>query len=157
MNRLFDEYGLYLAWLVALVATVGSLYFSEVRHFVPCALCWFQRIFMYPLAILLGIASFKQDKGIVVYALPFTVLGGATAVYHLLEQNVPGFAAPAMCQVGVACSGKYINWLGFISIPVLALTAFVLITAVLVGVALTDRQAADESGMEMQGQTQTGF
>ena len=122
---------LYLAWLVALVATVGSLYFSEVRHFVPCALCWFQRVFMYPLALLLGLASLRRDKGVVPYALILSVIGGGFSVYHLLEQNVPNFRPPAMCNAGVPCSAKYINWLGFISIPVLALTAFALITALL--------------------------
>ncbi len=131
MRRLLDEYGLYLAWLVALVATGGSLYFSEIRQFVPCALCWFQRIFMYPLAFMLGVASFKQDKSIRVYALPLAIIGGSISIFHILEENVPGFNPPAMCQVGVPCSFKYINWLGFISIPVLALSAFTLIAALL--------------------------
>lgn len=133
MRSFVDDYGLYLAWLVAIVATVGSLYFSEVRQFVPCALCWYQRVFMYPLVVMLGIASFKGDRHVRPYALPLSVLGAVTAIYHVLEQNVPGFAAPTMCQVGVPCSAKYINWLGFISIPVLALTAFVLITGLLLG------------------------
>ena len=132
---------IYLAWLVALVATLGSLYFSEVRHFVPCALCWFQRVFMYPLVVVLGVASFRQDQGVVKYALPLAVLGGLTAVYHLLEQNVPGFAPPAMCQVGVPCGAKYIDWLGFISIPVLSLTAFVLISVLLIGSRATPRRS----------------
>lgn len=134
MSRFLDEYGLYLAWLVAMVATGGSLYFSEVRQFVPCALCWFQRVFMYPLVILLGIASFKADKRVVLYSLPLSIIGALIALYHVLEQNVPGFAAPPMCNVGVPCAAKYINWLGFISIPVLSLTAFALITILLLGV-----------------------
>lgn len=131
MRRFLDEFGLYLAWLVALVAMGGSLYFSEVRQFVPCSLCWYQRILMYPLVFILGIASFRQDVGVRVYALPLSVLGGLIAIYHVLEQNVPGFGAPGLCRVGVPCSAKYINWLGFISIPVLSLTAFTLITALL--------------------------
>ena len=147
MRSFFDEFGLYAAWLVALLATLGSLYFSEVRHFVPCALCWFQRVFMYPLVIILGIASFRQDRGVVKYALPLAVLGALTAAYHLLEQNVPGFAPPPMCRVGVACSAKYINWLGFISIPVLALTAFVLIAVLL----LSAGRRGTTQKMEQQG------
>ena len=131
MGRFLAAYGLYLAWLVALVATGGSLYFSEVRGFVPCALCWFQRIFMYPLAVILGVASFRDDHGVRVYALPLAVVGALIALFHVLEQNVPGFGAPAMCQVGAPCSAKYINWLGFISIPVLALTAFSMIILLL--------------------------
>ena len=132
MGRFLDEYGFYLAWLVAMVATAGSLYFSEVRQFVPCALCWYQRIFMYPLVILLGIASFRNDRHVIPYLLSLSVIGGLIAIYHVLEQNVPGFAAPPMCNVGVPCAAKYINWFGFISIPVLSLTAFVLITLLLI-------------------------
>ena len=129
--RSAQDSSLYLAWLVAIVATIGSLYFSEVRQFVPCALCWFQRVFMYPLALMLGLASLRQDKSVVPYALILSVVGGGFSVYHLLEQNISNFRPPAMCNAGVPCSAKYINWLGFISIPVLALTAFVLITALL--------------------------
>jgi disulfide bond formation protein DsbB len=135
MRQLVRAYGLYLAWVVAIVATAGSLYFSEVRLFVPCTLCWYQRILMYPLVILLGIASYRQDRGIVPYALPLSVLGAVVALFHYLEQKVPGFAAPTLCRVGVPCTQEYINWLGFITIPFLALTAFTLITLLLVGVA----------------------
>ncbi|MCA9838425.1 MAG: disulfide bond formation protein B [Trueperaceae bacterium] len=126
------DLGLYLAWLVAIVATAGSLYLSEVRHFVPCTLCWYQRIMMYPLVILLGIASFRNDRGIIAYTLPMSLLGLATATYHVLEQNIPGFGAPQLCQLGIPCSVKYINWLGFISIPVMSLTAFTLISLFLI-------------------------
>lgn len=133
MGRFFNDYGLYLAWLVAMVATGGSLYFSEVRQFVPCALCWYQRIFMYPLVILLGIASFRNDRRVVPYLFSLSIVGMLIALYHVLEQNVPGFAAPPMCNVGVPCAAKYINWFGFISIPVLSLVAFGLITLLLFG------------------------
>ena len=122
---------LYLAWLVALVAMLGSLYFSEVRHFVPCTLCWYQRILMYPLAIVLGIASYRQDAAIRSYVLPLSALGMLFATYHVLEQNVPGFGSPALCRAGVPCNLHYIHWLGFISIPVLSLTAFTLVTVLL--------------------------
>lgn len=120
-----------MAWLVAVVATAGSLYFSEVKHFVPCSLCWFQRIFMYPLVILLGIASFRQDKGIVGYVLPMSIIGMLIAIGHVIEENTG--VSIGMCNVGVPCTVKYINWLGFITIPVLSLTAFTLITAILIG------------------------
>jgi disulfide bond formation protein DsbB len=120
--------GLYLAWLTSLVATSGSLYLSEVRHFVPCTLCWYQRILMYPLIILLGIASYRQDRAIVRYTVPLSVLGIVVALYHVLEQNIPGFGSAALCRAGVPCSLRYINALGFITIPVLSLTAFTLIT-----------------------------
>jgi len=131
----FWDFGLYAAWLVAITATAGSLYFSEVRLFVPCSLCWYQRILMYPLVILLGIASYRQDREIVRYALPLSVLGGVVALFHYLEQKVPGFSAPSICRAGVPCTQEYINWLGFITIPFLALVAFTLITVLLLGVA----------------------
>lgn len=121
---------LYIAWVVALVATLGSLYFSEIAGFIPCKLCWFQRICMYPLTIFLGIACFKNDRRIGQYALPMTIIGGLISLIHLGEQHFGWFEG--ICRGGgVPCSGKYINWLGFITIPLLALTAFVIITILL--------------------------
>ena len=149
MNRL-REYGLYLAWIVSVVATGGSLYFSEVRLFVPCTLCWYQRILMYPLVILLGLASYRQDRGIIPYALPLSVFGGGISLFHYLEQKVPGFGAPNLCRAGgVPCNTDYINWLGFITIPFLALTAFTLITLVLLGTWRAQRKktAAPRAGV----------
>jgi disulfide bond formation protein DsbB len=133
MKKLLDNFGLYFAWLVAIAATAGSLYFSEVRAFVPCSLCWFQRIFMYPLVVVLGIASFRQDKKIIPYVLPLSIIGGLIAAWHVLEENLPALELP-ICNVGVPCSVKYVNYLGFITIPVMSLTAFTLITTILVGV-----------------------
>lgn len=130
---------LYLAWLVSVVATLGSLYFSEVRQFVPCTLCWYQRVLMYPLVVVLGLASYHQDLGARRYALPLSVMGMFVSLYHVLEQNIQGFGFAGLCRAGVPCGSKYINWLGFISIPVLALTAFALITALLISAR---RQAA---------------
>ena len=137
MRNNLDEYGLYIAWLVAIVATAGSLYFSEVRQFAPCSLCWFQRIFMYPLVIILGIASFRQDKRIVTYVLPLSIIGVLIAVWHVIEENT-GISI-GMCNVGVPCTVKYINWWGFITIPVLSLTAFTLITVVLITLAIKQK------------------
>jgi disulfide bond formation protein DsbB len=130
MKRLFDTYGLYFAWLIAIVAMVGSLYFSEVRAFVPCSLCWYQRILMYPLVILLGIASFRQDKHIIPYVLTLSIFGGLIAGWHILEENLPALELP-MCSVGVPCSVKYVNYFGFITIPTMALVAFTLISLIL--------------------------
>lgn len=126
---------LYLAWLVAVIATLGSLYFSEIRGFVPCTLCWYQRVLMYPLVILLGIASYRQDAGVKRYALPLSVLGIGFSGYHVLEQNVSWIGSAALCRAGVPCGAKYINWLGFISIPVLALAAFTVITVALIALS----------------------
>lgn len=128
MKRLLRTYGLYFAWLVSMVATGGSLYFSEGLHFIPCQLCWFQRIFMYPLVILLGIASYRNDRRIAGYVLPLSIIGGSIALFQYLEQKVPGFRAEALCQVGVPCTTQWINLWGFVTIPFLSLTAFSLIT-----------------------------
>lgn len=137
---------LYGAWLVAIVATAGSLYFSEVRSFVPCTLCWWQRIFMYPLVVVLGVATFRQDAAVWRTALPLSVVGLGTSTYHYLIQKVPGFAPPASCAIGVPCSAQYINWFGFVTIPLLAGVAFALITAFLTVLALRERSATTPPG-----------
>ena len=131
--------GLYAAWLVAIVATLGSLYFSEVRLFVPCTLCWYQRILMYPLVLLLGVAAWRDDAGIVRYTLPLALLGAAVAAFHLLEQKIAGFGFPEACRGGVPCNVAYIDWFGFVTIPTLSLTAFLLISAALLQVARASR------------------
>ncbi|WP_370639046.1 disulfide oxidoreductase [Cohnella sp. REN36] len=123
---------LYLAWVVSLVATGGSLFLSEVMNYAPCKLCWLQRIFMYPLVLLLGRAAIKDDRGIVGYALPLAVIGGLFSLYHYGEQKVPGMANLLPCTVGVPCNEDYLDWFGVVTIPLLALVAFVLISLLLI-------------------------
>jgi disulfide bond formation protein DsbB len=123
---------IYFAWLVAVIATLGSLYFSEIRLFQPCVLCWYQRIAMYPLSLVLGIAAFTNDIKITKYVLPISVIGGLISLYHYLLEKVPGFATIKPCSQGVPCDVAWINWFGFITIPFLALTAFVMITVFLI-------------------------
>ncbi|MFC6118765.1 disulfide oxidoreductase [Macrococcoides bohemicum] len=120
---------LYVAWLVSIIATLGSLYFSEIQSFIPCELCWYQRILMYPLVLILGIATFQNDKSVKKYVLPISIIGSSISLFHYLEQKVPGFAEIKPCANGVPCSTEYINWLGFITIPFLALIAFSLVSA----------------------------
>lgn len=132
---------LYLAWLVSIAATIGSLYFSEVRQFVPCALCWWQRIFMYPLVVVLGVATFRQDLQAWRTALPLALVGLGTSTYHYLIQKVPGIAPPASCAAGVPCNVQYIDWFGFVTIPFLAGLAFAIITIALLRVAWGERSA----------------
>jgi len=131
---------LLLAWLAAIIATLGSLYFSEVMHFIPCMLCWYQRIFMYPLAIILGIAFYRNDQGIYRYVLPLSIIGMLISGYHTLLQKLPYLQQFEMCTTGVPCSKDYINWLGFITIPLLAFIAFTIITVSLL--ILSRRQRA---------------
>lgn len=118
---------LYLAWFVSLVATLGSLYFSEIKGFIPCEYCWYQRILMYPQVLILGIGTFQNDRSVIRFALPLSILGWFMSLYHYLVQKVPGLAEIKPCKSGVPCSGEYINWLGFITIPFLAWIAFSLI------------------------------
>ena len=118
---------LYLSWFVSIVATLGSLYFSEIRGFIPCELCWYQRILMYPFALILGIGTFQNDSSVKKFVLPMAIIGWCISLYHYLLQKVPGFAEIKPCVNGVPCNAQYINWLGFITIPFLALTAFTII------------------------------
>lgn len=123
---------IYLAFLQAVVAMGGSLFFSEVMHFTPCVLCWYQRICMYPLVALLAVGIYYKDKHIYRYILPLSVIGFGIAVYHnLLYYNIlPEAAAP--CRLGVSCTTKFFAWFGFITIPFLSMTAFAIITICMV-------------------------
>ncbi|RXZ77850.1 disulfide bond formation protein B [Paenibacillaceae bacterium] len=127
------DYALYFAFLVALVATLGSLYFSEVLGYIPCELCWYQRIAMYPLTILLGVAAYTNDTSVKKYVLPLSIIGGGISLFHYLHQKVPALSQIKQCSQGVPCNVDYINWLGFITIPFLALIAFILITFFMLG------------------------
>lgn len=118
----------YAAWIVSIVATLGSLYFSEIRGFIPCEMCWYQRILMYPLILLLGISVFRGDFYLKWYILPITILGVFTASMHYMEQKIPGFGGIKPCLDGVPCNIEYINYFGFVTIPFMSLTAFILIT-----------------------------
>ncbi len=133
---------LYIAWTQALVATLGSLYFSEVMHFTPCMLCWYQRIAMYPQVLLLGAGIVKRDKNVIVYSLPLAVIGFLISIYHnlLYYKILPEAAAP--CTAGVSCTTKFFAWFGFITIPFLSLTAFTVIIVCLV-LFMKNKKAAD--------------
>jgi len=119
---------LYIAWTIALVSMAGSLYFSEMLGFPPCILCWYQRIAMYPLVIILGVGIIKKDKYIHYYVLPLSIIGGIISVYHnlLYYKILPDSIAP--CAAGISCTTKFIEWFGFITIPFLSLLSFVIIT-----------------------------
>jgi disulfide bond formation protein DsbB len=118
------------AWFIALVATAGSLYFSEIVGFVPCSLCWYQRIAMYPLVLVLGVGVWRGDPVVWRYALPLPLVGLAVATYHVIIQWQPA-ADIGACTTGVPCTGRYVAVFGFVSIPSMALAAFVLIVALL--------------------------
>ena len=119
---------LYLALLQALVATLGSLYFSEIRGWTPCVLCWYQRILMYPLVPILTVGILLKDKRVSLYVLPLSILGFLVSAYHnLLYYGV----IQEVCSQGVSCTTRFFAWFGFITIPLLSLTAFAVITTLM--------------------------
>ena len=115
---------LFGAWLVATVSALGSLFFSEVMEFAPCILCWYQRICLFPLVLLLARGLFPFDRGVVRYAAPLAAAGWLLATYHNLLYTgvIPAQMTP--CAQGVSCTEDHIQWLGFLSIPALAWIAF---------------------------------
>ncbi|WP_411504029.1 disulfide oxidoreductase [Brevibacillus centrosporus] len=122
------EQAMFASWGISLIATAGSLFFSEVMKYIPCNLCWYQRILMYPLVILLGVASARKDYNMSLYALILSVIGGLISLYHYLIQKVPALHELGNACGIVPCNTDYINWFGFITIPFLALIAFTLIS-----------------------------
>lgn len=126
-----NEYLIYLVWIVALVATVGSLFFSEVMNLPPCILCWYQRIAMYPLVLIVGAGIVLRDAKVKFYALPLALVGLLIAIYHnlLYYGIIPESITP--CTQGISCTTVQLEWLGFITIPLMALTAFAIISACL--------------------------
>ena len=119
-------------WVIATTSTLGALFFSEVMELPPCVLCWYQRIFMFPLVLLLPLALFPFDSKIVRYALPLALGGWLISLFHLLL--VAGIIPESMkpCTQGVPCAEVQIQWLGFVSIPVLSFVAFSLIGALMI-------------------------
>ena len=122
---------LYIAWITAVSSMVGSLYFGEILGFTPCVLCWYQRIAMYPLVLIIGVGIVKKDRNFLNYALPLSIIGGAIAFYQNLlyysvisERFVP-------CISGISCITRYIQLFGFMDIPLLSLFSFIIITAAL--------------------------
>lgn len=132
VRRLLRRHGLFFAWLVAAAAAASSLVFSEALGWQPCPLCWVQRAFMFPLAVVLGIASYRDDEQVVVYALPLALLGAAVAAYHYLLQKLPGAVPPGLCGPASGCAATPFDWLGFVTIPLLSLAAFAAIALLLV-------------------------
>ncbi|WP_420473664.1 disulfide bond formation protein B [Noviherbaspirillum sp. ST9] len=130
----------FVAWLVAASSSLGALFLGEVMGFAPCVLCWYQRIFMFPLAFVLAVGLFPLDVKGVRYALPLSIAGWLVAVYHLLliEGVIPETMTP--CRQGVPCSQVEVEWLGFVTIPLLSVAAFSVINALLITTYLKTRK-----------------
>ncbi len=141
LSEFMEDYGGWLAFIIALVATLGSLYYSEIAGFIPCRLCWFQRILMYPLVVVTLVGALKRDEYLPAYVLPLSIIGILVSGYHvLMERGV--FPPSATCAADVPCNISYVNYLGFITIAVMALTAFVLITTIMIATRTAHRRSA---------------
>jgi disulfide bond formation protein DsbB len=124
-------YLIFAAWTVAAISMAGSLFFSEVMEFPPCSMCWYQRIAMYPLVAILMVGLFPLDKTVLKFSLPLVAIGWLFAFWHNLLhwEIVPETVSP--CMEGISCSTVYIDWLGFITIPLLSWIAFTIIAVLL--------------------------
>lgn len=119
-----------IAALVGVVAMAGSLYFSEVKNFAPCNLCWYQRIAMYSIAIMLPVAAWKRDFSIALYVKILAVIGAIISIYHIQLERFPDQES-ATCSISVPCTTIWFQEFGYITIPVMALTAFIAIITLL--------------------------
>jgi disulfide bond formation protein DsbB len=132
MFKFFRHYALYFAWLIALTCLLGSLYSSEILKMPVCLLCWYQRIALYPLALILGIATYRDDRAVIHYALPLSLLAMLIALYQYLMQMFPTLFPLQLCGLGPSCYAMHFKLLGFITYPFLSLLTAVLITAFIV-------------------------
>jgi disulfide bond formation protein DsbB len=136
------------AWIVAAVTTLGSLYYSEHAGFVPCELCWYQRVLMYPLVIVLGVAVLRRDRPVWITALVFVCLGAPLSLYHWLVERVPAFEESSSCSAITPCSTPWFEKLGFVTLAWMAMSAFLLIGALMVCTLLGARDRARQLAAE---------
>ncbi|MCU0309828.1 MAG: disulfide bond formation protein B [Acidimicrobiales bacterium] len=134
LGAVWDDLGraaLPLAWVIALVTTVGSLYYSKVQGYPPCELCWYQRIAVYPFSVILAIAAWRRDGGIRVYAIPVLAIGAVIAAYNHWIQAYPPESGTAFCTADTPCTARYVWEFGFVSLPFMALSACAFMIALL--------------------------
>lgn len=131
MNKQNKTIIIFLAFLAASIATLGSLFFSEIMHFVPCTMCWYQRIFMYPLVLVFLINLLYPDDKVFKYSFPLVFVGFIISIYHnlLMFGIINDDLVP--CKSGIPCSTRYIDYFGFITIPFLSMLAFAILFVLL--------------------------
>jgi disulfide bond formation protein DsbB len=132
--------GQWFAAAIAITAMVGSLYYSEVAGFPPCRFCWFQRIAMYPLAVILPIAAARRDVAVRIYAIPLAAIGAALSTYHVLIERYPQLETGS-CDPSNPCSLVWVRQWGYLTIPTMALSGFLAIIVVLALVPSTPKEA----------------
>ena len=149
VRRAIWGYELWLAFLVAAIGTGGSLFFSEIANFPPCELCWFQRISMYPLSIILLLAALANDHRVARYLVPLPIVGAGVSVYHLLVENgVVSQTNACLISAPGGCATKWINEFGYMTIPTLALAGFALVLPLLAFAAFEAPGGEEAPSME---------
>jgi disulfide bond formation protein DsbB len=131
-----------LAAVVTATATLGSLYYSEVANFVPCTLCWYQRIFMYSSAVILVVAAVRNDRGIRWYALPLALIGAVISAYHSWLQAFPPESGTSFCTAEAPCTTRHVWEFGFVSLPFMALSAFLFAITMMLMARPTPQEAS---------------
>ena len=144
-----------VGWIVAIVTTLGSLYYSLHAGFTPCELCWYQRIAMYPLVVVLGVGWLRRDRKVWITALPFVVVGAPLSLYHWLVERVPSFAESSSCSAFAPCTAPYFEKLGFVTLAWMCLSSFLLIGTLLALFVTAQRSEAARSGVETAGTVDT--
>jgi disulfide bond formation protein DsbB len=139
--RFIGPQAVLVAWIVAIVTTLGSLYYSEHAGYLPCELCWYQRILMYPLVIVLGVGWLRRDAKVWMTAAPFVVLGAPLSLYHWLVERVPSFAETSSCSIVAPCTAPYFEKLGFVTLAWMCLSSFLLIGTLLALSVVSQRGA----------------
>lgn len=124
----------FFSWVLATVSTLGAIFLGEVMGLTPCILCWYQRICMFPLVLILAAGLFPLDARVVRYALPLALVGLGIAVFHLLVSEGIVSETLTPCTQGVPCSQQLIEWFGFLTIPMLSVAGFAAITAMLLAI-----------------------
>jgi len=129
-NKLIHDNAVIFSWAIATLASLGSLFYSEISGFVPCTYCWYERIAMYPLVVILGIGMLRKNKEIWIYGLPFSLIGLIISIYHYQLQIIPDQQSSS-CSGEASCSGSWIMEFGFVTMPFMALSTFLLISVLL--------------------------
>lgn len=135
---------IYLSWLIAMLATTGSLYFSNIMELPPCSLCWWQRIGMFPLVLLFAIGFLKKDQKCYHYTTPLVIAGFVVSLYHNLLYY--GFIEKSItaCTSGLSCTSKQIEWFGFVTIPLLSLMAYTLLFSLTLYTIINNRNSDEK-------------
>ncbi|MCZ7529497.1 MAG: disulfide bond formation protein B [Acidimicrobiia bacterium] len=145
-----------LAFAVAATATFGSLYYSLVADLTPCLLCWYQRILMYPLVVILAVSWWRRDTGVWLLSAPFVVLGAGVALFHVLVERYPSLGDGLECSLEAPCSVPWFTEAGFVTIAYMSLAGFLAVAALLGLDAAWNRKPTGEENVSEEGVSEEG-